>query len=945
MTSLMRQARRRLGALRGGSGSMGKDRVLSTIRQVARREPLQLTAVVVIVVGGLFVPALFSSTWIPKSSAVERSLPVIWQVLGAAMGLTIAVLIFSFQSFARSPYAGSLREFARYTYALPIALLGFLALLVDGLAYLGLGTNAPYGWAGVWAILVSLLSIASLPALTIVLLRGLEPKALHRSRLAYLSEIVARDVEQDIVRRLALVELREHCEAAGWDFKPLFGTPTKDGWLPVKFSEEGIVRDLDLSVIERHSVATPDQDMPVLLVDLGQRVVAGSQLALLPPGSSDDDRRSIERMVRVRRRGVEDSSLEEAIRLQHKQSRQAIREGDPVSLDEIGKAYKELLTALPKAWSGFGAEVFHEGLARPIDLISRSPVDVVSRQIFLEMRAAVRSRDAELVEEVLGTIYSILLEAAPLQADALSKAASSLLVHAYTLAAASRDAEIRDVGTDLPSTYLLEFLATQLYQLRPEATVDAQQDAAERQCRIVAVALTDLLRAAIDSDRDSDIPDIHRALLDRTSLWLRWRGDPDPAAQALIRLVEYEEEQRIGLAMWAVRAGRRGQKETARKVLNYFAESFPGTAAVLGATDRAIRSSIEKDEWLNWSEGPRFGGTFSPAVDDDLLEAALILCLLSADDLTQVDLGGGEIVGLRLERATQLLNSLDDEALSWLFVDHERLVERRNAFLSALDAAAATQRLEEQERVRAATLDETLVQRLDTNILAKWNEYALVQKLFERLHRATVIGERPENPIAKVISNLPRTYFIGGASAESIDFIATEIGRGLARMELEFLIATAMAAPLQDANGSITDRLNSLLTRVAAKSAPMVILMPVNPRIEIGLGLRAIGGFTQGVSPLFGPPGVGQWYRGEVRGVPVVQHHSVPRDRMIVLAEDWASYAEWQDVTLGPVTIDHEDLDTPDLQISVTATNWSALEVMDSTAAAAFRVDDLALEI
>jgi hypothetical protein len=115
---------------------------------------------------------------------------------------------------------------------LPIAFVGFLALIVDGLAYLGIGTDAPFGWAGVWAIVISLVSISLLPWLTLSLLRGLEPEALHSSRLARLSAIVTRDVDRDIIQRSAITILQEKCESEGWEFRPLFGTPDRANVAP-----------------------------------------------------------------------------------------------------------------------------------------------------------------------------------------------------------------------------------------------------------------------------------------------------------------------------------------------------------------------------------------------------------------------------------------------------------------------------------------------------------------------------------------------------------------------------------------------------------------------------------------------------------------------------------------------------------------------------------------
>jgi hypothetical protein len=92
-------------------------------------------------------PHPWSKCWLPNDD-LPRYLTVLWQVDGAALGLSLAVLVFAFQAYAQSPYGGSLSEFASDTAAMWIVFIGLTSLFVDGLALLGVGRGGSEGWAG-----------------------------------------------------------------------------------------------------------------------------------------------------------------------------------------------------------------------------------------------------------------------------------------------------------------------------------------------------------------------------------------------------------------------------------------------------------------------------------------------------------------------------------------------------------------------------------------------------------------------------------------------------------------------------------------------------------------------------------------------------------------------------------------------------------------------------
>ncbi|MGH9195111.1 MAG: hypothetical protein ACRD1T_05160, partial [Acidimicrobiia bacterium] len=333
------------------------------------------------------------------------------------------------------------------------------------------------------------------------------------------------------------------------------------------------------------------------------------------------------------------------MKLLHQQARQAIRETNPVWLEQIGEAYEELLTALPKAWAKYGADVYHEGLARSIDLISSSPVDDIARQLYLETQAAVASFDTELAERAVSNLYSLLLASAKLNAEAISRAALSLLVHGYQLAAATDDSKVREAVTEQVATYLLEFGQLTVYGLIKRSS-ENHFESRVRHGILIADSIASVVRAAVDAGRVTDVKDV-------LSSWNRgieaWVGsaDSDEGTEALKNLAERERELRIGLAFWGLR--EEVDRSISSSVLDYLAGLFPGTQDVLESTGQAIRRSLGARDWDEWVRAPRFGGGYSPAVDLDLLQGGLLLCLILLRDGNPLRLGDTEWVPSKLD--------------------------------------------------------------------------------------------------------------------------------------------------------------------------------------------------------------------------------------------------------------------------------------------------------
>jgi len=924
------------------AGNQWTRRAQSAVRGVLEREWHLLGGIACVLVAGLWAPSLAVVSWLPSRDLVNRYLPIIWQVQAAAVGLSLAIIVFSFQAFSQSRHAASLREFASQSLAMPIVLFGLVSLVVDGLALLGLGRDAPGGWAGLWAVSLSLASLALLPVLTIALLRGLEPRRLHVNRLARLRQLIDQTVDLDLLERIALVELAERCSARGWEFLPIFGASGRSGWTSVTTSRPGRVIDVRERVMDDLTPMCPTSK-PVLLTRVGRTVEAATPVLLLPPDAVPEALPTADRLVRVTARAEHSPPLLDAVRLLHQQARQAIRDANPLWLDEIGEAYEELLTALPRAWLRYGISVYHQGVAQSVDAIARSPVDHIARQMFQEMEAAAASTDSEMTQRAFSTPYSVLIMSSGLRAEALSRAMLQLLVHGFRIGAESPDPSVSDLTTDTVAQYLLEFASLTLYQLKSATIFDSDAEAAVRHLEMVFDSLADVLRAALDAGHASDVTDIHHAWRRDIDLWLE-SGQTNEANKALRELGQRESELRVALASWAI--GERIDRTVGQRTVEYFAEMFGTIEAVMEATVASIRRSSSADMWLDWVPPPRFGGTYSPAMDLDLLRGGLVLCLVLISAGQPIRLGDTAWLPSRLDAARQFLESMSYEEWNWLFEDKASLTQSLAALSTALDQAVSRQKEAEASAVLAAPIDTSRVDALKTETRQAWDRLSLVERLFSQMSKVEALDSKPgsrESDALKVTVNIQRSMVVASDIGVDFGILGQDVARELARQDLDRLAsATGAAAQIWTKAPDLRGRLNEALARVAATSQVLAILAPRNLYIDMALGLLTSSGSAKGES-VFGDSGVGHWYRGSIDGVPLVHSRAIAKDRIVVVGAAWGTYVKWD---VGPseelefVVREHE---APPRNLAFTTRRWAWIEGGNAEATCGFRIDDLDL--
>jgi hypothetical protein len=210
-----------------------------------------------------------------KDEADSREyLQTLWQVLAAAVGVSVAVIAFVLQAFLTSGerrHGGTLREFANQTGVLTLFDLAAISLCIDGLALAGVGGVAPAGWPGLFA---AVLSGATLIVLLVVvprsILRALDPMRLVNLRMESARDIVRGAVRAQLISQLATSRLMQYAELTG----VRRALVADDGQAIVSARRTGVVHDIRFGMLYRAvRPLSPTKGRPVnVLVDINNQV-------------------------------------------------------------------------------------------------------------------------------------------------------------------------------------------------------------------------------------------------------------------------------------------------------------------------------------------------------------------------------------------------------------------------------------------------------------------------------------------------------------------------------------------------------------------------------------------------------------------------------------------------------------------------------------------------
>jgi hypothetical protein len=396
---------------------------LQTIPSLARASAFPFM-VIAAVIGGLFVPCPVHWSALSDAKNATTFLAEEWAVTAGSLGFSVVLIVFAYQTVANTRQVAGLRDLSMVTPLLLVLYLGIAAVLVDGLALLGVGYQAPAMWAASWATCVSGLAVTLLAFLIAASLRAVDPQVLQRRRVELLRRSAARAIRVDAVQRIALNILIADGDQSGYEVSPLeSGGPARQHSESVLAIKTGAIMDVRLDRLRRVAGECAGMGVrsPVITVVPPRAIGDGTRLAFVPSELGDTSRRRLASAFRMTRRTQSDahSLLVAAADELHQEAMQAIETGRTLAFQEACIAQEELLLAFPEAWSRLG-QSFTADLASGMFPLTSGPLDPLGRHLYEQAMKAIHHRDREIADLAVGLPLTVAARALPLGAHALT---------------------------------------------------------------------------------------------------------------------------------------------------------------------------------------------------------------------------------------------------------------------------------------------------------------------------------------------------------------------------------------------------------------------------------------------------------------------------------------------------------------------------------------------
>jgi hypothetical protein len=864
------------------------------------------------------IPTL-SETFAGTESS-EDFLQTMWQVVAGALGLSVAMIAFAFEAFFSSSQrqvGGSLREFAGETRLLVVVRLGVAALLMDGLVLLGVGYEAPMGWAALWATFLSATTLLGVPYVLSKVVKALEVDELLRMRRKRLRQTVAEAMWQQLIGQAADSILLQTPELGVR--RELFKPRAE---VTLKPETEGIVRDVHLGALARLAVvrAAPGKDVSVsLLVGLGTRVSPQSEVLGMAVDSHGWARRWAMRAVRIEGSGAPSAErrlLDQLGRL-HSEGTVTLRDGRVEDWRPIGDLYRLVLYELIRAAKRH-AVPFEGAVAAP-GFFGFGPAQRISGYLRDELEEAVRTESADGADAVAYLPGMISREALEEGALSVAKEMLDLYPAMYVIGRTYKPEQNRAAGLalDRATHYLLEYDIHVEDPFREPTSTKADRLQAMRLGRALFLRINTILKLALE---DGDMPTFR----DLESKWANLledemgyvsdaarQGEATPPSLASYRLV-----LTLGLAMWSARlyakaASSGPAKEDPRvESLLILASRFDDPEALLNTHEKAIDREQDDERGVPWSTWftHEFGeGMHAIPTESELLFTTLLILVGRSDfDLDSVELKPRTWQRHPEQDTEAAVQRLREEADRWSAVfdvpveagvgveegaDWGSRVSRVETMLEEAAAAAEEQRRAE---IRAAPLDASKVEEFRTTLLAEAGEGRVIRDLFATQGGLRVHDERPEGERIIIPQFLSKGLFTAPTYVHGLANAARSIGRQTRASEPKALAEVLEAIEIQPFEGDLATRLREAIHEMAGGDYPATLLLvPTSWRLREALGLE-----PWGRPELIDSELVPLAHRGEFAGtferIPVLDVAGVPAERLwLVNLPEVASFLEW----------------------------------------------------
>lgn len=899
-----------------------RDRVIRRWRDLRQRFPLLQALPFALIVAGTFAADILPFLPAPGGTFSDETksadfLGTLWQVVAGALGLSVAMIAFAFEAFmstSQRRLGGNLREFASETWLLFTIQLGVLSLLIDGMVLLGIGAGAPGGWAGMWATLLSAVTLVGVAYVLTQVVKSLDFDELIRIRRARLEASVENAMWHQLTGQAAETVLREYEQFGierAWSGE-------KGGYV-VRAKRDGELRDVKLGVLLRLAVAAQGQGRQPkfqLLIGLGERFDPGADLIAIAVTATAYERWRVRRALRLRRaREIPpDRSLNDELARLHGQAMVAARAGRTEEWRAIGELYELVLLALPRAAAKIGVP-FEGAIAAP-GFFGYGPLQRIAEHLGDELEAALSSGDAELVSAIAYVPNVMAQEAVRMSAVQVAIEMIKTYPRMYWLA--RREPEPRSRSAELLLDHSTRHLVDLDYTVNKGLETEDEQlrHEAARLGRVLFSQINTILKAALDLSDGEVFAELERKwakMFQDEIAYIYEEPGAEPDMDSVAGLDRYRSVLQLGLAMWAThllaqeKSDGSDMRETALRLLS---GRLGDLEQLFDSLERAERRDEEESvPWTSWflHELPEDEAHMIPTYSE-LLFTTLLLAVTRVDMQDATELRPREWYELRSLEINSSLDQLRDGAEQWsVALEPVGGAERPNGVEDRRDAwLAKVERLEamlngarevaierRQAEERAAALDPELVAELRTNLIATIQENRLVRDLFaaQEALEARTEGDPSRPRVSRTW--LPKRLFIKGSRLVGADRTGRDLARPSRNEEMNRLHEALRTVKCEMPDGDLGERLRLRIVELAEAGRPAtLLLLPISWQLRKSLGLPEWGHmpFESGLVPASRK----SEFAGVLDGVPVLDSPWTPEDRIYLMnLPSVARFVEW----------------------------------------------------
>jgi len=854
---------------------------------------------------------------VDDTATANSYLTTLWQVLAAAVGVSIALIAFVLEAFVNSAerkHGGTLKEFASDTGLLMTIDLAAASLVTVGIVLQGNVHDAPAGWAGAAAIVFS---GASLVALLVVIprriLKALDSEELRRVRHRRIMATIHTALREQIVGQLGdhLVGARSNSRVARD-----YSAPKDD----VVASRDGYVTDIRLAVIERSIRAVSGKGHVGVLVAIGDDVRKGQALAGVPAECRRWTRWRLRRAFVLRRASDAFSAktMNRTLDRLGQQGLEAIRSRQETEWREINELYRQILVGFPTAAAALGL-TFDGAISQP-GILGYGPTRRLLDDLRDGIQEVLRADDRGIADALAHTFVFVADEVAELDAPATLRDCLGMYVAIYVF---TREAIER--GGPTPTTDLLLERSHRLlfdgldrvggYTLGDPASSLADQTRAVANLRSGFAAVQQLLRIVV-TRRDAEVLDRGLMRLDELSEPWEPSYDDDAPVRELLRDID---GMLLVIAMWtASLLAKEAEPSTAAHAqsLRLLLARLTDVGEVLAAYDHvaADRDKSFGDDWSFWFYDDKRGSVHSLDADPEIDRALVLTLIAAAGRGQQVSIQPRPLLDFRADGIVQALDLVAADSTRWAFLvgplgDDEAgatpVVEQADPFQVAVSTVrravgdAMSARAEQlAEDVRRAGLAPDQVQAFIKTAVRSAKSGRVLRDLIDHLGGVRTVDVPDQIPLV-FRTWMNKRFLTGDSSYVGQDMSAKELGRRARVTEIgELLKALPMAdSPVAEApeiRGAVTAAIEEM--RRDGQS-PSLMLIPIGYELPQALGVHPFGRIAIDSDKI--PVAHATAFNGVIDDVPVIDDPRVPADRVVLIDllgavrfEEWPSMSK-----------------------------------------------------